>query len=128
MDKILVCLKRVVDYNVRIRVKPDGSGVVTEGVKMSINPFDEIELEEALRIRERGEATEIIVASIGTSDCQQQLQTGLAMGADRAVLIETDAHIEPLAAAMDRSRGGTTFAEQLNERRSRMAELQAGSK
>jgi electron transfer flavoprotein beta subunit len=99
MDKILVCLKRVVDYNVRIRVKPDGSGVLTEGLKMSINPFDEIALEEALRIRERGDAAEVIALSIGTSDCQQQLRTGLAMGADRGILIETDAPLEPLAAA-----------------------------
>jgi electron transfer flavoprotein beta subunit len=95
----MVCLKRVVDYNVRIRVKPDGSGVVTEGVKMSINPFDEIALEEALRIRERGEAGEVLVVSIGPGDCQQQLRTGLAMGADRAILVETDAEIAPLAAA-----------------------------
>jgi electron transfer flavoprotein beta subunit len=99
MNKILVCIKRVVDYNVRIRVKPDGTGVVTDGVKMSINPFDEIALEEALRIREAGKATEIIVATIGPADCQQQLRTALAMGADRALLIETDAEIDPLAAA-----------------------------
>ncbi len=99
MDKILVGLKRVVDYNVRIRVKPDNSGVVTDGVKMSINPFDEIALEEALRIKERGEANEVIVVSIGPSDCQQQLRTGLAMGADRAILVEADHAVEPLAAA-----------------------------
>jgi electron transfer flavoprotein beta subunit len=99
MEKIMVCLKRVVDYNVRIRVRPDGSGVVTEGVKMSINPFDEIALEEALRIRERGEAREVVVVSIGPSDCQQQLRTGLAMGADRAILVEHDGELEPLAAA-----------------------------
>jgi len=99
MDKILVCLKRVVDYNVRIRVKPDGSGVVTDGVKMSINPFDEIALEEALRIKEAGNASEVVVATIGTDDCQQQLRTGLAMGADRSILIESDAEIDPLAAA-----------------------------
>jgi electron transfer flavoprotein beta subunit len=99
MDKIIVCLKRVVDYNVRIRVKPDGAGVVTDGVKMSINPFDEIALEEALRIRERGQAREVIVLSIGPADCQQQLRTGLAMGADRAILVETEAEIDPLAAA-----------------------------
>ncbi len=99
MEKIMVCLKRVVDYNVRVRVKPDGSGVVTEGVKMSINPFDEIALEEALRLREKGQAREIVVVSIGPGDCQQQLRTGLAMGADRAILIETDAEVEPLAAA-----------------------------
>lgn len=95
----MVCLKRVVDYNVRIRLRPDGSGVVTEGVKMSINPFDEIALEEALRIRERGQAREIVVVSIGPADCQQQLRTGLAMGADRAILIESESGIEPLAAA-----------------------------
>jgi electron transfer flavoprotein beta subunit len=99
MDKVMVCLKRVVDYNVRIRVKPDGSGVVTDGVKMSINPFDEIALEEALRIREQGQAAEVFVISIGPSDCQQQLRTGLAMGADRAILIETDLDIEPLTSA-----------------------------
>ena len=80
LSKILVGLKRVVDYNVRVRVKPDGTGVVTDGVKMSINPFDEIALEEALRIKEKGGATEVIVASIGPADTQQQLRTGLAMG------------------------------------------------
>lgn len=99
MSKILVGLKRVVDYNVRVRVKPDGTGIVTDGVKMSINPFDEIALEEALRIKERGLATEVIVASIGPADTQQQLRTGLAMGADRAILVQTDAGVEPLAAA-----------------------------
>lgn len=99
MSKILVGLKRVVDYNVRVRVKPDGSGVVTEGVKMSINPFDEIALEEALRIKEQGAATEVVVASIGPAEAQQQLRTGLAMGADRAILVQTDQPLEPLAAA-----------------------------
>jgi electron transfer flavoprotein beta subunit len=99
MDRIIVCLKRVVDYNVRVRVKPDGSGVATEGLKMSINPFDEIALEEALRIRERGEAKEVVVVSIGTEDCQQQLRTGLAMGADRAILVQTGEELEPLGAA-----------------------------
>ncbi|MEO0575630.1 MAG: electron transfer flavoprotein subunit beta/FixA family protein [Pseudomonadota bacterium] len=99
MDKIIVGLKRVVDYNVRIRVKSDGSGVDTDGVKMSINPFDEIALEEALRIRERGDASEVVVVSIGTSDAQQQLRTGLAMGADRAVLLESAEAIDPLSAA-----------------------------
>ncbi len=99
MKTIMVCLKRVVDYNVRIRVKPDGSGVVTDGVKMSINPFDEIALEEALRIKERGEAEEVIAVSIGPADAQQQLRTGLAMGADRAVLIESDEEISSLTAA-----------------------------
>ncbi|MCJ7555716.1 MAG: electron transfer flavoprotein subunit beta/FixA family protein [Gammaproteobacteria bacterium] len=99
MNKIIVGLKRVVDYNVRVRVKADGSGVITDGVKMSINPFDEIALEEALRIKERGEAGEVIVVSIGPADAQQQLRTGLAMGADRAILIQTDSAVEPLDAA-----------------------------
>ncbi len=99
MEKILVGLKRVVDYNVRVRVKSDGSGVETDGVKMSINPFDEIALEEALRIRERGEASEVIVISMGTQDAQQQLRTGLAMGADRAILVETPENIDPLSRA-----------------------------
>ena len=99
MSRILVCIKRVVDFNVRVRVKPDGSGVVTEGVKMSINPFDEIALEEALRIRERGLAQEVVVASIGPADCQQQLRTALAMGADRAILVQSDAPVQPLTAA-----------------------------
>ncbi len=99
MDKILVGLKRVVDYNVRVRVKSDGSGVDIEGAKMSINPFDEIALEEALRIKERGEASEVIVVSIGPSEAQQQLRTGLAMGADRAILIETGETIDALTGA-----------------------------
>jgi electron transfer flavoprotein beta subunit len=99
MKRILVGVKRVVDYNVRVRVKPDGSGVSTEGVKMSVNPFDEIALEEALRIKERGAAEEVIVATVGSSDCQQQLRTGLAVGADRALHVQTDASIEPLTAA-----------------------------
>jgi len=99
VDKILVGLKRVVDYNVRVRVKSDGSGVETDGVKMSINPFDEIALEEALRIRERGEASEVIVVSIGTSDAQQQLRTGLAMGADRAIMVECPDTVDSLTGA-----------------------------
>jgi len=97
--KILVCLKRVVDYNVRIQVKPDGSGVVTDGVKMSINPFDEIALEAALQIKEAGKADEVIACSIGPADAQQQLRTGLAMGADRAILVEEDGEVQPLSAA-----------------------------
>ena len=97
--KILVPIKRVVDYNVRVRVKSDGSGVETEGVKMSINPFDEIALEEALRIKEAGNAEEVVVCSIGSKDCQQQLRTGLAMGADRAIHVVTDTAVQPLAAA-----------------------------
>lgn len=99
MEKILVGLKRVVDYNVRVQVKSDGSGVETDGVKMSINPFDEIALEEALRIKERGEATEVIVVSIGSSDAQQQLRTGLAMGADRAILVESGTSVDALTVA-----------------------------
>ncbi|MDT8410409.1 MAG: electron transfer flavoprotein subunit beta/FixA family protein [Wenzhouxiangellaceae bacterium] len=97
--KILVPIKRVVDYNVRVRVKSDGTGVETEGVKMSINPFDEIALEEALRIKEAGNAEEVIVCSIGSKDCQQQLRTGLAMGADRAIHVVTDEAVQPLTAA-----------------------------
>jgi electron transfer flavoprotein beta subunit len=99
MKRILVGIKRVVDYNVRIRVKPDGSGVITDGVKMSINPFDEIALEEALRIKERGGAEEIVAVTVGPADCQQQLRTALAMGADRAVHVQADGVIEPLVAA-----------------------------
>ena len=99
MEKILVGLKRVVDYNVRVRVKSDGSGVETDGVKMSINPFDEIALEEALRIKESGQATEVIVISVGTGDSQQQLRTGLAMGADRAILVESESNVGSLGIA-----------------------------
>ena len=99
MDKIIVGLKRVVDYNVRVQVRSDGTGVETDGVKMSINPFDEVALEEALRIRERGDASEVIVVSVGTSEAQQQLRTGLAMGADRAVLVVADGEPDPLSVA-----------------------------
>jgi electron transfer flavoprotein beta subunit len=97
--KILVGIKRVVDYNVRIRVLPDGSGVDTDGVKMSVNPFDEIALEEALRIREAGNADEVIVVSVGGDECQQQLRTGLAMGADRAIQVQTAESLQPLSLA-----------------------------
>ena len=97
MKKIIVGLKRVIDYNVRVRVRSDESGVETDGVKMSINPFDEIALEEALRIKEKNLADEVIVVSIGGSECQQQLRTGLAMGADRAILVETDSSLDPLS-------------------------------
>lgn len=97
--KILVGIKRVVDYNVRVRVLPDGSGVDTEGVKMSINPFDEIALEEALRIKEAGKAAEVIVVSCGGDECQQQLRTGLAMGADRAIQVKTGAPLSALGVA-----------------------------
>jgi electron transfer flavoprotein beta subunit len=95
----LVGIKRVVDYNVRVRVSPDGSGVDTDGVKMSVNPFDEIALEEALRIKEAGNAEEVIVVSAGGDECQQQLRTGLAMGADRAIQIQTGASLQPLSIA-----------------------------
>jgi electron transfer flavoprotein beta subunit len=99
--KILVPVKRVVDYNVKIRVKPDGSGVELANVKMSMNPFDEIAIEEALRLKEKGQATEIVVVSIGPTKAQETIRTGLAMGADRGILVETaDGElVEPLAVA-----------------------------
>lgn len=97
--KILVGIKRVVDYNVRIRVRSDGSGVETDGVKMSINPFDEIAIEQALRIREAGQAGEVIVVSLGGDECQQQLRTALAMGADRAIQVRTSLALQPLGVA-----------------------------
>ena len=97
--KILVAYKRVVDYNVRIQVKPDGSGVVTDGVKLSPNPFDEIALEEALRLRDKGIASEVVVATIAPADAQAHLRNGLAMGANRAVHVVTDQAIQPLTAA-----------------------------
>lgn len=97
--KILVGYKRVVDYNVRIQVKPDGSGVVTDGVKLSANPFDDIALEEALRLREKGIATEVVVVAIGPADLTAHIRNGLAMGANRAIHVVSDQAIEPLAAA-----------------------------
>jgi electron transfer flavoprotein beta subunit len=97
--KILVSVKRVVDYNVKVRVKADGSGVETANVKMSMNPFDEIAVEEAVRLREAGVATEIVVVSCGVQACQETLRTALAIGADRAILVETDAELQPLAVA-----------------------------
>ncbi len=97
--KVLVGVKRVVDYNVRIRVKPDGSGVLTDGVKMSMNPFDEIAVEEAIRLRERGVATELVAVSIGPQAVQEQLRTALAMGMDRAIHVETADALQPLEAA-----------------------------
>ncbi|WP_395769351.1 electron transfer flavoprotein subunit beta/FixA family protein [Arenimonas sp.] len=97
--KILVGYKRVVDYNVRIQVKPDGSGVITDGVKLSANPFDDIALEEALRIRDKGLATEVVVVTMGPADCQAHIRNGLAMGANRAIHVVTDAAIQPLTAA-----------------------------
>lgn len=97
--KILVPVKRVVDFNVKIRVKADGSGVDLANVKMSMNPFDEIAVEEALRIKEVGNADEVIAVSIGVKQCQETLRTALAMGADRAILVTTDEVVEPLAVA-----------------------------
>ena len=97
--KILVAVKRVVDYNVKIRVKTDNSGVETANVKMSMNPFDEIAVEEAVRLKEAGVADEIIVISIGVTQCQEILRTALAMGADRGILVESEAELQPLAVA-----------------------------
>ncbi|MCD9031659.1 electron transfer flavoprotein subunit beta/FixA family protein [Luteimonas sp. Y-2-2-4F] len=97
--KILVAYKRVVDYNVRIQVKPDGSGVVTDGVKLSPNPFDDIALEEALRLRDRGVADEVVVATIAPADAQPHLRNGLAMGANRAIHVVCDRAVQPLTAA-----------------------------
>jgi electron transfer flavoprotein beta subunit len=97
--KILVPVKRVVDYNVKIRVKADGTGVDLANVKMSINPFDEIAVEEALRLKEAGKATEVVVVSIGPAKADETLRTGLAMGADRGILVKTDETVEPLAVA-----------------------------
>jgi electron transfer flavoprotein beta subunit len=97
--KILVTAKRVVDYNVKVRVKPDGSGVDTSNVKMSMNPFDEIAVEEAVRLREKGIATEVVAVSCGPAACQETLRNALAIGADRAILVETDVELQPLAVA-----------------------------
>jgi len=97
--KVLVAVKRVVDYNVKVRVKADGTGVDIANVKMSMNPFDEIAVEEAIRLKEAGACTEIVVVSLGVPQCQETLRTALAMGADRAILVETDAELQPLAVA-----------------------------
>jgi electron transfer flavoprotein beta subunit len=97
--KVLVAVKRVVDYNVKIRVRADGSGVDTANVKMSMNPFDEIANEEAIRLRESGKASEVVAVSLGDAKCQETLRTALAMGADRAIHVETDADLQPLAVA-----------------------------
>jgi electron transfer flavoprotein beta subunit len=97
--KILVPVKRVIDYNVKPRVKPDGTGIDLANVKMSMNPFDEIAVEEAIRLKEKGAATEIVAVSIGPAKAQETLRTALAMGADRAILIQTDDEVEPLAVA-----------------------------
>ena len=97
--KVLVAVKRVVDYNVKVRVKSDGSGIDTAGVKMSMNPFDEIAVEEAVRLKEHGAAAEIVAVSCGIAACGETLRTAMAIGADRAVLVETDAELQPLAVA-----------------------------
>ena len=97
--KVLVAVKRVVDYNVKVRVKPDGSGVDTANVKMSMNPFDEIAIEEAVRLKEKGVVTEIVAVSCGLAACQETLRTALALGADRAILVETAVDLQPLAVA-----------------------------
>jgi electron transfer flavoprotein beta subunit len=97
--KALVAVKRVVDYNVKVRVKADGTGVDTANVKMSMNPFDEIAVEEAVRLKEAGVVTEIVAVSAGVQACQETLRTALAIGADRAILVETDAELQPLAVA-----------------------------
>ena len=97
--KILVPVKRVIDYNVKVRVKADGSGVDTQNVKMSMNPFDEIAVEEAVRLKEKGVASEIVAVSCGPVACQETLRTALALGADRAVLVQADADLQPLAVA-----------------------------
>src|SRR5215217_6189680 len=97
--KILVTVKRVVDYNVKIRVKPDGTGVELANVKMSMNPFDEISVEEALRLKEAGKADEVVVVSVGPAKAEETLRTALAMGADRAILVETEDQVEPLTVA-----------------------------
>ena len=97
--KLLIPIKRVVDFNVKVRVKPDGSAVDTANVKMSMNPFDEIAVEEAVRLKEKGVATEIVAVSCGVTACQETLRTALAIGADRAILVDTDFELQPLAVA-----------------------------
>src|SRR5512139_3691848 len=97
--KVMVAVKRVVDFNVKVRVKSDGTGVETANVKMSMNPFDEIAIEEAVRLKEAGAATEIVAVSIGPTQCQETLRTALAIGADRAILVETAADTQPLGVA-----------------------------
>ncbi len=97
--KVLVCVKRVVDYNVKVRVKADGTGVETANVKMSMNPFDEIAVEEAIRLKEAGGASELVAVSLGPAACQETLRTAMAMGMDRGILVESDAELQPLAVA-----------------------------
>src|SRR5678816_2106616 len=97
--KVLVSVKRVVDYNVKVRVKADGTGVETANVKMSMNPFDEIGVEEAVRLKEGGKATEVIAVSLGPTQCAETIRTALAMGADRGIHVQTDVELQPLAVA-----------------------------
>jgi len=97
--KILVPVKRVVDYNVKVRVKPDGTGIELVNVKMSMNPFDEIAMEEAVRLKEKGIATEVIAVSCGVTQCQETLRTAMAIGADRGILVHSDLELQPLAVA-----------------------------
>src|SRR4051794_19914723 len=97
--RVLASIKRVIDFNVKVRVKADGSGVDTTNVKMSMNPFDEIAIEEAVRLKEKGIATEIVAVSCGLAACQETLRTALAIGADRAILVETSVELQPLAVA-----------------------------
>ena len=97
--KVLVPVKRVIDFNVKVRVKPDGSGVDLQNVKMAMNPFDEIAVEEALRLKEVGKASEVVVVSVGPAQAAETIRTGLAMGADRGILVKTDAEVQPLAVA-----------------------------
>ncbi|CUW40506.1 electron transfer flavoprotein beta-subunit [Magnetospirillum sp. XM-1] len=99
MTKVLVAIKRVIDYNVKIRVKSDGSGVETQNVKFSMNPFDEIAVEEAVRLKEAGKATEVVVVSVGPAAASETLRTALAMGADRGILVQTDDEVQPLGVA-----------------------------
>jgi electron transfer flavoprotein beta subunit len=99
LPSVMVAIKRVVDYNVRVRVKPDGSGMATAGLKMSINPFDEIAIEAALRLKESGAAAQVVLVTVGPADAEQQLRTGLAMGADRAIRVDATGELEPLTVA-----------------------------
>ena len=121
--KLLVPVKRVVDYNVKVRVKADGSGVETANVKMSMNPFDEIAVEEAVRLKEKGAAKEIVAVSCGPTVCQEQIRTALAMGADRGILVQHDGVLEPLAVAkllkalVDKEKPGPRHPRQAGHRR-----------
>ena len=123
--KILVPVKRVVDYNVKVRVKADGSGVDLANVKMSMNPFDEIAVEEAVRLKEAGIATEVIAVSCGVAACQETLRTAMAIGADRGILVETDVELQPLAVAKllkalcDKEQPATRHLRQASHRRRR---------